>query len=190
VKPCDCEGECSGFCGAHVEVSPKIWKSTSYWVAQCAHVEFAATLTAAARTKIHEHLTEGNADDAIYCDTDSVFSINERLVGVGSDLGMLENKGPFKGYIVAPKVYRKENADGTIEVKAKGVSNPSSKWDDIVGEETVFSDRVRGFATGARKGEFFNRDAVSRTVHEGCGDRIPDGNLTRAQNINAFREVR
>jgi hypothetical protein len=182
---------CSGRCGAHVELSPGIWRASTYFVQPCAHVEWAAHLTAGARITIGAHLTtmgEGSA----YTDTDSVFSV-KKAKRLGLALGQLEDKGTVTNFhALAPKVYTYDEEDGTHVYAAKGISDPGPRWSRISAGETVESRRIRGFVTGARRGDFFKRDEIKRTVklavaREGAyGDRVLDGNLTRPRDIEEF----
>jgi hypothetical protein len=184
--------KCRGHCGASVEVSPGIWKGGTYFVNPCAHVEWAAHLTAGARICIGEHLAR-MGEQAVYTDTDSIFS-GRRPKGLGTHLGELEDKGRFKNFeALSPKVYSYQEDDGTPIYAAKGISNPEVRWARIAAGETVESGRIRGFVTGAKQGNFFKRDQIKRSVklavaRDGAyGDRVIDGEVTRARDIKEFR---
>ena len=212
-KYCGNAKKCRGKCGAGIETSPGIWKTETYFVNPCAHVEWAAHLTAGARTTIGDHLYD--AEKLAYTDTDSIFA-GHHAPKTGKELGDLEDKGPIRNFeCLAPKVYSYEelvNEEGktvaegwrhgdkiptgfkwTSVYAAKGISTPEARWARIVAGETVESGRIRGFVTGAKKGEFFKRDQIKRTVklaiaREGAyGDRVLKGEKTFPQNISKFR---
>jgi len=104
------------------------------------NVLWAAQITALARIKLHRYLLL-QGDAAVYADTDSVFS-RAPIVGLGEGLGALSDPQTYaRGWIVGPKLYRLERADGSDVVKAKGVPRDKALA-FLKGREVVFSSPV------------------------------------------------
>lgn len=141
----------------------------------CAHAEWSAYLTSAARVELHRGLTE-RAYDAVYCDTDGIFSEGPRTRNIGDGLGEWQSKGEYLGFqALAPKVYRYYDTDGE-HVRAKGIPQPD--WKKILaGEPSEF-----GSMAGLRRpqnGRFFVRVKSHRKVNRNYGSRELDGKVTR-----------
>lgn len=158
---------------AHEEISPGIWRSRSYRIADCAHPEWAAYLTAISRVKLHKALV--SVPDACYCDTDSVHSLTPVECINPAGLGDFESKGVENSFYAGPKLYERGG-----KVKAKG----QAKLSKLENGAQTSRVGIRGFGSGARKGEFFRKTVLTRTVNFGTGGRValPNG-LTRPMTI-------
>jgi hypothetical protein len=166
-----------------------VYRVTNEKVPDCGHIVWAAYITSRARVQLHKMLTE--KDDAIYCDTDSCFSIGDRNSNaIGKNLGDWSYEGPFNNFEgIAPKVYRYLR-EGKPYLKAKGVVLPGDidkAWECITRGQRVYGrERIRGFKSALNlrakgKGRLFEKEKVSRLVKEGFGDRreIHGTNLSR-----------
>lgn len=159
-----------------------VYVKTEEKIAKCGHIVWAAYITARARVQLHRMLTEFGGEDALYCDTDSVFSIRERG-NVGVNLGDWANKGAIRGFEgIAPKVYRFQsytNGRWRPKLRAKGVVLPGdldAAWAEIAGGVRVSSPpRIRGFRSAIRAGRFFAKATTGRIITPGFGDRIGQG---------------
>jgi DNA polymerase type B, organellar and viral len=177
LRVCECLGECE--CGAFrpLDSEGKIWESVSNSgkVEACAHAEFAAYLTGAARVKLHRALIAGG-DDAVYCDTDSCWAENPRTQDIGSELGQWEDKGEYRDFeTLGPKTYH-AFLDGEEITAAKGIPNP--EWDKMKRGEPVEYQSMRGIRR-AKKGEnFFQMIGSQRVVTANTGRRLPGPNST------------
>ncbi len=201
AHPCTCPlGGCSGRCGATTPMgqSASIYSVASWRLDGCAHVEWAATLTAEARVEWHRQaVSVAGGMDMVYGDTDSVLSLQKRTRNMGKELGQWGIKGDYEGSFrqflcVCPKVYRLREGGpktlGKLKVKAKGLRLPKS---DVAADnairkgELVGKDAVIGFWRGAKEGKFFTKANVSRRVSQGFGDRILENgsDYTRAPTI-------
>jgi hypothetical protein len=104
------------------------------------NVLWASQITALARIKLHQCLTlQGH--NAVYCDTDSVFSIAP-IAGLGEGLGALTDHTQYaKGWIVGPKLYCLEGLTGDQTVRAKGVPRDKAlsflRGDEIIIDSPV-----------------------------------------------------
>jgi hypothetical protein len=144
----------------------------------CAHVPWAAYLTAIARVKLHTAL----GPDVVYGDTDSIFREGTMPSGsLGSTLGTWDDLGPYSDMsILAPKVYRVQMKDGET-IAAKGIPKPT--WDSLAAGVPVSWESIVGVKR-AGSGAFFRRVTQTRTVTPNVGRRIEDGPiLTRAPSI-------
>ena len=174
-------------CGAHRPLDPqgRAWESvvSPSKVEPCAHVEWAAYLTGAARVKLHTQLTAGGADDAVYCDTDSCWSESPRE-GLGVALGEWEDKGSYRDFeCLGPKTYHAQLA-GKEETAAKGIPEKERVWAHVRSGEPTHYTTIRGLK-GVRKGEpFFDVKPQSRRVTPNFGRRLPStGSTTRAPRL-------
>ena len=183
LKPCRCRPAWDCHCGAFrpMDLNCRTWVSTVKMakLEPCAHAEWAAYLTGVARVKLHRQLVAGDGD-AVYCDTDSVWSESERTVDIGSELGQWEPKGRYENFeALGPKTYH-AILDGKEETAAKGIPNP--EWLHLRSGAANSFASVRGIKR-AKKGEpFFAFVPQSRRVTPNTGRRILDsgGILTRA----------
>lgn len=198
----NCEDRCSFECGAHRPTgpSPFVFLSSGYRIASCAHVEWAAYLTAEARVEWHRQaLSMNDGLDLVYGDTDSIFSLDKRTRNMGAELGQWEDGGAFSNFRgMAPKVYRYERKE-LVKVRAKGLRLPRMTSKDgkplleniaradraIQSGELVGGEAVVGVWRGASTGKFFEVADVGRRVNEGYGDRIlePGSSFTRAPTV-------
>lgn len=215
IKACPGEGkcpgykndECGGWCGAYQPIgdSCSIFTTKRWRLDSCAHVEWAAFLTAEARVEWHKQATAVKGGwDLCYGDTDSIYSLYERAENIGKALGQWDYAGGFRHFVgVAPKVYRFERKEN-VKVKAKGLRLPKMKDRDgnylktgaekadrmIQGGEMVSANAVIGFWAGARRaavgGNFFTAAVAGRHVQRGFGDRIlePGSETTRAPRVD------
>jgi hypothetical protein len=166
-----------------------VYRVTKERVPDCGHIVWASYITARARVQLHKMLVE-RGDDAIYCDTDSCFSLYPRTDGIGKNLGDWADEGIFNDFRgIAPKVYHYIR-NGKPTLKAKGVVLPGDidkAWEAISRNERVYGrERIRGFKTALNlrakgKGRLFEKEKVSKLVKEGFGDRvaIPASNSSR-----------
>ena len=166
----------------------RVWYREFERIQKCAHVEWAAYLTASARVTLHKGLTEGNKGDAIYCDTDSVFSVHPRKENVGLDLGQWKHEASFSEFLaIAPKVYTYHRlVDGkdkqTIKAKGIPVPNPLPKnfWRDLMAGKPINYWSIAGIRNPV-DGLFFIRRELSRHVNFNLGGRLRlTDTLTRA----------
>lgn len=158
------------------------------------HVEKAAYITARGRIQLHRMLVARGGDDAIYCDTDSVFSTRERgpKDGIGKGLGTWADEGPFRNFdAIAPKLYRYDEDRGgkwKPSLKAKGIAL-TRDIDDLAagiiwrtmksGKPIVNRTGVLSLRSALRSssGSLFQRRVMARAVapEVSFGDRISDG---------------
>lgn len=157
------------------------------------HVEKAAYITARGRIQLHRMLVARGETDAIYCDTDSVFSTRSRdgRDGVRAGLGGWADEGEFRDFAaIAPKLYRYDQkiADGWKPIlRAKGIALPKDvdalaalrAWKEISGGSTIVNTAgVSSLRTALRSGgSLFQQRALARST-SGCvsyGDRFPEG---------------
>jgi hypothetical protein len=161
-------------------------------VGACAWVEHAAHLTAATRIELECQLIDA-ADDAVYCDTDAVYSRRQLTRAIGKELGEWAYEGSMRDWeCLAPKLYRYTNQDGKVIVKGKGMSGLTSDgFDALKNGDSWFIDRgVVGAMRAIREGEPFRRKAMSRG-HRGTmltmGDRaIALGGITTPPRRNLW----
>jgi hypothetical protein len=196
-----CEWHCSQKCGASIQYSKHVFARPVYHLDDCAHVQWSGYLTAQGRIALHRQLTAyGDGLDAVYCDTDSVFSTRSRFENIGSDLGQWEFAGGFRDFHgIAPKVYTFEHdpktcarshgeekgCDSRKTQKAKGVR--LGKRDLVVGE-SYEAGGILGFRAGAALGKLFARNTTSRKIERQTGDRVPiAGGLTRAPGADELK---
>jgi hypothetical protein len=162
-----------------------VYEKTEEKIPECGHIVWAAYITARGRIQLHKALTECGSDDALYCDTDSVFTTTQRDYQSGSDSGNLRKEAlggwAFKGEFtdfegIAPKVYSYVKSDGIRKVKAKGITMPGdidAAWNSIRRGERVSSPhRPCGFRSAIHRGRIFSNGGTGRQVSGSYGDRI------------------
>lgn len=202
-------------CGAWIPMdaqvdSALIWGEPQYRLQSCAHVEWAAFLTAEARVEWHKQaVSVDGGEDVAYGDTDSLFTKKKRTRNMGKGLGQWDEGDEFTNLeVFAPKVYRLDShKEEGPRVKAKGLRLPQArpvdgekpadfakrrtraarKAEELLRSGTAIGkDAVIGFRAGARAGKFFKVGNVARTVNVGYGDRIlePGKDVTRAPTID------
>ena len=155
-------------CNPHEQVGDYIYRRTKREIPKCAHPQWAAYLTAASRIKLTEMLRLAG-DDALYCDTDSVFSLRKlESPLIGENIGQFQLNGKHdRMRIYAPKIYASQPGEKR-KVKAKGMR----KAPNIEIGKSVSWDTIAGFGTGARKGKLFTAQRMTRTLAISGGDRI------------------
>ncbi len=179
-----CRHHCSGRCGAHRRISAGLWARTMHRLEGCSRPEWAGYCYGISGSRVHALLVEGGREDACYTDTDSCRSLETRE-GVGQRLGDLEHFA-FRGFEArAPKLYAaSDRADGETGYKriyrAKGFAIQDGR---AVAGQPIAKIGLRGFRTGAREGSFFASTLNQRKSVLGYGDRILDGEVTRAPTV-------
>lgn len=206
--PCrgKCKGGCSGWCGAMRPLGnleqTQIYAAPSWQIAPCAHVEWAAYLTAEARVEWHRQATSAHGGtDVVYGDTDSLFVEMGRIRNRGKELGLWESKGPWSEMrVLAPKIYSYFRG-GKPVTKGKGLALPrgkDGKTDHVAalkllvpGNKIKAASAIIGFRTGAAQDHFFQASVVDRTVGQGYGDRIlePGAFTTRPPTVAEIRKA-
>ena len=178
-----------GKCGAWrmLDLKGDFYLSPFYKISDCAHVQWAAYLTAAARIQLARQLrADGQGGKtAVYCDTDSVYATATRSLDIGPELGQWGDDGTYSDWLaVAPKLYRYKSDKGKQVIKAKGLSDITRKdFDHFVRGGKVTSIRgVKSFKSACKdiSGSLFVRKNLSRTnkgdgVHFGSRVLKSDG---------------
>ncbi len=170
-----CVHSCTRRCGAVLPVGEwgqnfGIFVRHRWQIADSAHIHYAAYLTAHARIALHRQLIDDDAGgySAVYCDTDSVYSIVERTNNIGPRLGEFKPEGSFSSFhALAPKTYSYcDSESGEREVRSKGIEPSASNFDLLVSGGTVKMDRgVKSIRSAMRENEeFFVRKSISRRV--------------------------
>lgn len=161
-----------------------VWFRThSESVAPCARPEWAAFLTAEARTELHSQLLHAG-DGSAYCDTDSVYSTAPLTRALGAGLGQWKAEGVGDSWSArAPKVYRYDTGNRT-HVRAKGFSRLTPEgyesleaglpWASTEGVETLLTT-VRGGQVAFRRLDSTRRlspesDWIGGRLRLTCGD--------------------
>jgi hypothetical protein len=151
--------------------------STPPRIDACAHAEWAAYLTAEARTELHRQLV--SADVPLYCDTDSVYSIQPQIRRIGDELGEWGYEGGLTDWrALAPKVYRYRAPDGSWHVRGKGFPGLDYAGFDALesGHDWHVTAGVMGARSALRGGDrMFVRNRLSRALHPTpgwCGGRL------------------
>lgn len=174
-------------------------------IPDCSHVEKAAYITARGRIQLHRMLTAQGEDDAIYCDTDSVFATRPRNAahGVRDGLGGWADEGEFRDFsAIAPKLYRydQKEADGSLRpvMRAKGIALPKDidaleavrAWRELEKGSAILNETgVNSIRTALRSGgPLFKRRALARSTSGKVtyGDRVPHGDRSlppRAEDL-------
>lgn len=169
--------------GVHMETR------TSH-LSPCAHVEWAAYLTAFARVEWHRQcLHAGRA--MVYGDTDSVYSVEELDRRIGPNLGEWGCEGFMADWECAgPKLYRYRVGDKT-KVRGKGLPGlTAAGYDALMRGEPWVTDRgVERYRSGRRTDALFARRRLERVYHARpgwCGARVWDGisEETRAPHVD------
>jgi len=163
-------------------------------VSACAHVEWAAHLTSHARTELHRQLLAAGTD-ALYCDTDSVYTRGTLNRRIGDELGEWGHEGEMSDWqCLAPKVYRYwDPKKGKYIVRGKGMSRLDAMgFDELAeGKEWTVDAGVNTLRTAIRKGgDIFSRKTLSRKLAKSSGfvgsrRRVGDG--TEAVDFAEYR---
>ena len=174
-------GRCSGLCGAWTPLNfdGNLWTSSHYRLSDCAHVQWAAYLTATTRITWHKAAMAVGPENVIYGDTDSLYTLlplDSHFIGTA--LGTWAYEGElFDWRCIAPKSYG-YSSEGKDYAKGKGLPgiDPPS-WKRFADGETITIARgVSGLKSAARgaSGKLFTRRQLTRRHHaqeEFIGDR-------------------
>jgi hypothetical protein len=182
-----CKHRCVGACGVMRPVGRDsgVWAKEVWRLSKNAHVQWAAYLTARARTWLHYQLvSDGDGGrTAVYCDTDSCYAERDEALNVGDDLGQFMYEGAYNDFrALAPKTYSFIDAEPTSKtymeriVKAKGIPEPD--WQGMLaGDRQAISSGVKQFKSAVRdagrKGTnvFIRRDTHRTVTADKFGDR-------------------
>ena len=163
-----CIPRCNGACGAYfpLEGMGDCFVSMTEKVQPCGHIEWAATLTAAARVRWYKRaIAEG--DSLVYGDTDSVFVAQPSMLPTSSNLGdWALGKFGYEFVCKAPKVYTFKGENGPV-VKAKGIYLPGSKAEaeTVIREGLTVRKRApMGVKSALKNGQFFQTADFTRSL--------------------------
>lgn len=164
-----------------------VWRKGVYSISDRGHIQWAATLTADARTELGSEI-EHAGDNWVYSDTDSVKSTRELTRNVGAGLGLWKFEGADSPWeCLAPKVYA-HGKGNDFKAKAKGIREAHKTWNDIRERKPVKSvGGVLSLLVAARGEKMFKRKETSRHMkpeNEWCGGRLRDGVRTRAPHVD------
>jgi hypothetical protein len=188
-----CQHRCTKRCGATLPLGDwgqgfGVYVKSRWQIADSAHVHYAAYLTAHARIALHRQLTDDGAGgySAVYCDTDSVYSVVERVNNVGLGFGQFKPEGTFEprkltdidadalerryGFVsLAPKTYRMHSVtidgESKTSVASKGVEANAVNFARLIRGESVTTNRgVKSIRSASRDGDFFVRKSITRSV--------------------------
>lgn len=177
VKICSCRWKPRGAnrcrCGAFwpLDKEGRLWSSPFWRLSSCAHVHWAAYLTAWTRVTLLAQLeADGQGGKtAVYCDTDSVKAIAPRDQGDPDELGGWKDEGAFEDFCaIAPKVYRYRTAAGEVEVRGKGLPGLDAAGFArfATGAPHRVSRGVRALRSAGRSGgSLFVRKELERSSH-------------------------
>lgn len=190
-----CEHLCAKTCGRwSVFGHPDLRLfSYPYWrISDCAHVHYAAYLTASTRVQLHREMR----DDFVYSDTDSVKHLDHMPSDVGPELGQWENEGDGRDWhCLAPKTYKYFSEKKQKDIaKAKGIPFAAKHWGKLLAGEGVPLGGVHSIKSALRGGskEPFQKRELTRKIApstERIGDRILLGNgETRPPTIAEFEK--
>lgn len=183
-----------------VGISEHVWSKDVWRIADCAHVQMAAVLTARARLELIEQIEHvGNA--WVYSDTDSCFSKIEQTRNVGDELGQWAYEGEGHEWkCAAPKVYSYlDGKTGGDVLHAKGVRiEAREEWERYVSGQKVENNRgVKTLKIAAREGErLFVRKNLARALSAEArtglwvGGRLRYGNVTRAPHVRDLDKLK
>ncbi len=196
-----CPHRCTGKCGVLSPVGRDsgVWRREVYRIAENAHVQWAAYLTARARTVLHNQLVSDgdNGKSAVYCDTDSCYAERENAVNVGTDLGQFLYEGTYNEFrAFAPKTYSFIDQDGKRVIKAKGIPDPDW-YAMLTGQQQTVDTGVNQFRSAIRgaakhEGKVFQRRDAHRTVSlDRFGDRqlSPGMQYTKAVDFDEILSI-
>jgi hypothetical protein len=193
-RPCTCRRvpcRCGGW--TPLDVLGRGWIRPFWRVPGCGHVTWSAHLTAAARVELAAQLREAG-DGAVYCDTDSVYSLRPLARRVGADLGEWKYEGPMSAWrAIAPKTYVYRSPHGDT-VRSKGIPRATLDAFNALasGAAVDASAGVRGIRSALRAGgPLFVRAEMRRRAlgldSPLCGGRARGpGGVTRAVTLSEF----
>lgn len=144
-----------------------VWVRDVWRIPPNGFVQWAAYLTAHARVELHKMLVYGRfkCEDAIYCDTDSCFSMGPRWRwDIGDGLGQWAEEGTLDGWeALAPKTYRYRDGAGDEHIAAKGITDPD--WQSLQNHEPQRLDRgVYQWRTAIKEEQLFRRKSLQRKL--------------------------
>lgn len=197
AQPC-CRHQCTGKCGRYLPIDTKerLWVRNTWSLSGCAHVQWAAYLTANTRAVLYSRISR---DDSVYWDTDCCKSLTFIPDGIGDDLGMWGDEGPFYDFAcLSPKAYSYIDArTGEFVARLKGIPDAPSNWERALSTDGVDINRgVFAIKSAARQaeesGRMFVRKAMTRHAYQRqrwIGDRVilSDGD-TRPATIAELKE--
>lgn len=185
----------------HEPIGP-FFEQKTHLLHPCSHPEWAALLTSYSRVLWHRMATIDGAEDMVYGDTDSTFTLNKRG-GLGDGLGQFEDKGEAEDFdCIAPKFYRFRRGGRTV-IRSKGIGSVTDpEFDEISrdGARAFSREGVRGLAGAARRSsaalaggaepQLLQATTLTRRVTRGYGDRLyvadAHGGHTRARHVGDF----
>jgi hypothetical protein len=170
LSPCQCDLGTECICGGWrpIDERGRVWEQTvaSRKIESCAHPEWAGYLTGYGRIKLHKQLSAHDGD-AVYCDTDSCWSVNKRE-SLGDGLGEWADEGEYKDFqALGPKSYH-AFVKGDEVTKMKGIPKPN--WEECLAGVPQKFESMRSVKR-ANGGNFFERIKTSRKVTPNTGRR-------------------
>ena len=191
VRICRCEASARGCrCNAWrpLDKTGSLWGAPFWRLSACAHVHWAAYLTAWTRVTLLGHMEDDGerGRSMVYSDTDSVKSVSPRTHDIGDGLGQMKNEGDWERWAApAPKVYRYwDPAKAEWVVRGKGLPGlTAEEFDGFArGEPVVVERGVMALRQAAKSGgSLFTRRRLERRSHadgEHFGGRVLRGDLT------------
>src|SRR6266496_588526 len=195
-----CEHHCNKQCGVTLPLgnwgqSYGIFVKSKWQISDSAHIHYAAYLTAHARITLHRQLVDDDCGgySTVYCDTDSCFSIVERVNNIGNALGQFKVEGIFEpdnwednkystleqlwerdddnvhaqnGYVgLAPKTYSYFDMYKQ-NAASKGIEDAVKNFSSISAGASIKMDRgVKPIRSALKDDDdFFSRKLISRRV--------------------------
>lgn len=181
VKRCECGSRSKRKCRCSawrpLDMEGEIWTAPFWRIPNNGHVHWAAYLTSATRIQLHNQiLSDGQGGrEALYCDTDSVYSLSRGTVDMGNELGQCKDEGEIHDWLaLAPKVYRfsRERKVPCVElpeviVKGKGLPGLTAEGFAAFerGDPVILERGVKGMRSAARGDSLFARKRLSRQNH-------------------------
>lgn len=190
-----CEHACTKKCGATLPLGVwgqgfGIFVKSKWQIADSAHIQYAAYLTAHARITLHRQLVDDNCGgySSVYCDTDSCIAIVERINNVDDrKLGAFKFEGGFRpapgheihsqsGWVgAAPKTYsylddnigpRPDYIGGEHHAASKGIEDAAKNFSTLLqGGKIEMNRGVKSLRSALRDDDdFFSRKSISRRV--------------------------
>jgi hypothetical protein len=163
-QPC-CIHSCTGKCGRYLpmDIRGRFWIKHSYRISSCAHVHWAAYLTAYARKLLYERI---KTDDSVYCDTDSCYSEAPNSTNVGDQLGQWKYEGPYRQFEAnAPKAYRYvDPTQGKVQARLKGIPDAEKNYDKALTEGVTINRGVWSLRAALSRDNLFTRKSIHRSV--------------------------
>jgi len=198
-NPCDgnnhpadrcCRHRCIGKCGRWdpVDLYGHLWSKKTWRIASCGHVHWAAYLTAEARVELQRQLVHAG-EDAVYCDTDSVYATRPLDRHIGPGLGQWGFEGGGSDWeALALKMYSYIDSEQEFECCMKGISKRDREsWEKFkVGKEVVDTRGVKSLKTAAHDPEWFSRKTLKRSrqgIQGWIGSRLACGDRTRPMKL-------